>query len=166
MTIKTLGIDHIHFNVDQLGSYLQLMNRLFGPDISPVAHLETLRAFNACVAFPAATSQPFMDVFQAQDASSPVAKHIRKRGQGVSYVAFRVENIDSASAHARACGLTETSRVGYRGMKQVQFDTYDVLGFQLEFVEYEPGFAADLAQVKARLAAGETVDGLRYVEPP
>ena len=50
-------------------------------------------------------------------------------------------------------------------MKQVQFDTRAELGFLLEFVEYEPGFAEDLARIKERLRAGETVDGLRYVSP-
>lgn len=164
MAIKTLGIDHIHFNVIQLRRCLDLMEKLFGPDITPVAQVQPLHMFNACISFPGATTQPFMDVFQAANAASPVAEHIRRHGQGVSYVAFRVEDIDVACAHARACGLEEVSRAGYRGMKQAQFDTFDILGFQLEFVEYEPGHAADLAEVKGRLLAGETVDGLSYVD--
>ena len=49
-------------------------------------------------------------------------------------------------------------------MKQVQYDTMEEMGFNLEFVEYEPGFEQDLEKIKARLRAGETVDDLKYVE--
>jgi len=164
VTIKTLGIDHVHFNVNRLKHCLDLLRQLFGPDITPTSFLQDLHTYNACVSFPGGPTQSFMDMFQAADDSSHVADHIRRHGQGVSHVAFRVDDIDSAAAHAIACGLRQTSSVGYRGMRQVQFDTYDVFGFQLEFVEYEPGYAADLEAVKARLRAGETVDGLRYVD--
>lgn len=71
-------------------------------------------------------------------------------------------SVDHAQ-HALDCGLHEISQTGYRGMKQVQFDTSDELGFMLELVEYESGFEQDLAAVKERLSAGETVDGLRYM---
>lgn len=163
MTIKTFGIDHIHFNVTRLKRFLELMEQLFGPDITPVGHLQPLGIYNACVSFPGATAQSFMDVFQAANESSPVAEHIRQHGQGVSYVSFRVEDIEAAAAHAMNCGLREVSRYGYREMKQVQFDTFDDLGFMLEFVEYGPGYAEDLSRVKDRLKAGETVDGLSYL---
>lgn len=164
MTIKTLGIDHIHFNVLNLKRFREIMKQLFGPDITPIGYLKPHGMYNSCVSFADATAQTFLDVFQAASESSYVAEHIRQRGQGVSYVSFKVEGIEAAAAHAAKCGLTETSRIGYRGMKQVQFDTYDELGFQLEFVEYEPTFGEDLAKVKERLRAGETVDGLSYVE--
>ena len=49
-------------------------------------------------------------------------------------------------------------------MRQVQYDTLDLLGFMLEFVSYDPGFREDLEAVKARLREGETVDGLHYVD--
>ncbi len=165
MTIKALGIDHIHFNVHRLKRFLEIMEQLFGPEITPIAQIETLAMYNACVTLPGATGQPFMDVFQPADDSSPIARHMAAHGQGVSIVSFRVEDIETACAHAKRCGLREVSRIGYRGEKQAQFDTYDDLGFMLEFVEYEPWFAEDLENVKARLRAGETVDGLRYVEP-
>jgi 4-hydroxyphenylpyruvate dioxygenase-like putative hemolysin len=164
MTIKTLGIDHIHFNVNRIKRFLELMEQLFGPDITPIAHFQPLEMLNACVTLPETTVQPVLDVFEAATDSSPVARHIRRYGQGVSVLAFRVEDLDAACAHAAKCGLREVSRIGYRGEKQAQFDTHDELGFMLEFVEHEPDFLEDLESVKARLRAGETVDGLRYVD--
>lgn len=163
MAIKTLGIDHIHFNVFDLQRFRELMQKLFGAEMTPVGHLEPLGLFNSCVSFRDVARAPFMDVFQPANESSQIAEHLRRHGQGVSFVSFRVENIEAAAQHALDCGLHEISRTGYRGMKQVQFDTFDELGFMLELVEYEPGFEQDLAAVKERLNAGETVDGLRYM---
>ncbi|MCG3170540.1 MAG: hypothetical protein CALGDGBN_02106 [Pseudomonadales bacterium] len=166
MTIRTFGIDHVHFNVLRIRRFLEIMEQLFGADITPISQLAQLGAYNACVHFPAEGMTPsFLDVFQPGGDSDQAAEHIRDHGQGISHVAFRVENIEDAAVHAANCGLRELSRLGYRGMKQVQFDTRAELGFLLEFVEYEPGFAEDLARVKERLRAGETVDGLRYVSP-
>lgn len=48
-------------------------------------------------------------------------------------------------------------------MKQRQYDTLDQLGFRLELVEYGSGWNEELAAVKARMAAGETVETMRYV---
>lgn len=164
MTIRTSGIDHVHFNVHRMKRFREIMEQLFGTDMTPVGLLEPFGFLNSCVYFPDGDTKVFMDVFQPVDDSSYVAKHLRARGQGVSFVAFRVEDLDRAAEHAKKCGLREISRNGYRGMKQVQFDTDEDLGFMLEFVEYEPTFHAELERIKERCRNGETVDGLRYVD--
>jgi hypothetical protein len=51
--------------------------------------------------------------------------------------------------------------VGFAGVeKQVQYNTVELLGFNLEFVEHEPGYAAAIEDIQRRLAAGEPVDGI------
>lgn len=166
MTIKTYGIDHIHFNVRKMKRFLEIMEQLFGPDITPINNLQQFGFYNACVNFDKVNeAQAFLDVFQPATDDGFVANHIRKHGQGISFIAFRVDDLDAAAAHAAQCGLREMSRDGYRGMKQVQFDTMDELGFYLEFVAYEPGFHAELEQIKQRMRNGETVDGLSYIDP-
>jgi 4-hydroxyphenylpyruvate dioxygenase-like putative hemolysin len=166
MTIKTYGIDHIHFNIRNIKRFLEIMQQLFGPNITPISNLQQFGFYNACVNFDSDNgAQAFMDVFQSAEEDSFVANHIRTHGQGVSFVSFRVDDLEGAAAHAAKCGLREISRDGYRGMKQVQFDTMEELGFYLEFVSYEPGFHAELEEIKKRLRKGETVDGLRYIDP-
>lgn len=164
MTIKTSGIDHIHFNVKNLKRFREIMEQLFGPDITPVGQMQNFGFYNSCVSFPEGDSRAFLDVFQPARDDSFVANHIREYGQGVSFVSFKVDDLDAAAAHAAKCGLREISRNGYRGMKQVQFDTMEELGFYLEFVSYKAGFHAELEEIKERLRGGETVDDLRYVE--
>jgi hypothetical protein len=164
MTIKVLGIDHIHINVRRLQRFREIMQQLFGPDITPVGHLEPFGFYNSCVSFPESSARPFLDVFQPANDEGFVGRYIREHGQGVSFISFQVENLDQAAEHAARCGLKEISREGYRGMKQVQFDTFEELGFYLEFVEYEPGFHVELEEIKRQLRAGATVDGLTYVD--
>ena len=169
MTIRTSGIDHVHFDVADLPRFLELMQRLFGSETTPIAHLDPFGFYNACVYPDAADgARAFLDVFQPARASSPVARHLRERGPGVSFVAFRVDDLQAAAEHAARCGLREVSRSGYRGLRQVQYDTWQELGSQLELVAYDPSYEADLEDVKQRLRAGETVDGLRCgdADPP
>ncbi|MCA9505106.1 MAG: VOC family protein [Myxococcales bacterium] len=164
MTIRTSGIDHVHFNVHRLKRFREIMEQLFGAEMTPVGLLEQFGFYNSCVYFREGDTKVFMDVFQAANESSYVAKHVAERGQGVSFVAFRVDDLEQAAEHAKRCGLREISRDGYHGMKQVQFDTFEDLGFNLEFVEYAPHFHDELERIKAQCREGETVDGLRYVD--
>ncbi len=167
MAIKTHGIDHIHLNVRDMDQFRRLMKALFEIDASRFMHIDSIHAFNAVVRVaPADAGQPFLDVFEPARANSPVARHIETHGQGVSYISFRVDNIEEAAKHAAACGLREVSRVGFPGVeKQVQFDTKDLVGFNLEFVEWEPGHEQAIAEIQRRLAAGERVEGISFSEP-
>ena len=47
-----------------------------------------------------------LELLEALGPESPVAKHLDKRGEGLHHVAFRVDDVDAAFAHARAMGLT------------------------------------------------------------
>lgn len=109
----------------------------------------------------APAAQPFLDVFESPSSDCPVAQHLKQRGADVSYTSFRIDDIEAAAAHAARCGLREVSRRRFPDlMKQVQFDTMDVLGFHLELVEYIPGHEAALKEIQRRLAAGEPFEGL------
>ena len=105
-----------------------------------------------------------MDRAQPASDTSEVAQFIEQKGPCVSYVSFRVDDIDAAAEHAAKCGLREISRFGFGSMKQVQFDTMDLLGFMLEFVEYAHDWDQQVAEIKRRLGEGETVNELRYVD--
>ncbi|MDY0065634.1 MAG: VOC family protein [Steroidobacteraceae bacterium] len=162
MAIKTSGIDHIHLNIPSLDRFLDLMTRLFEFEPGASALIHSIRARNASMRLTGAPAgQLFLDVFEPASPDSPVAQHMKERGASVSYISFRVDDIEEAAAHAARCGLREVSRVGFPGlMKQVQFDTMDVLGFHLELVEYAPGHEAAIKEIQRRLAAGEPVEGL------
>ena len=143
------------------------MTQLFDLDATRIAHVDSILADNASMRLTGADAgQPFLDVFEPASPESFVSHHMQQRGEGVSYISFRVENLEAAEAHARSCGLREVSRLGFPGiMKQVQYDTMDILGFHLELVEYAPGHEAGIKEIQRRLAAGEPVDGLSASRP-
>lgn len=166
MAIKVTGIDHVHFNTRDIRAFTALMRRLFDVSETPIGHLMPLELYNVTMTMNAAgNDQAFLDIFEPSGVKGTVGQEMLEAGEGVSYVSFRVVDIDAAAEHAKACGLKEISRDGFgEGMKQVQFDTLDVLGFRLEFVEYGPNWEAELEGVKEKLRAGETVGGLKYVD--
>lgn len=167
MAIKTHGIDHIHLHVRSMDRFRDLMKQLFELDASRISHIDSILAHNAVVRLGGAgAGQPFLDVFEASTPQSPIARYMARHGQGVSYISFRVEDIEEAARHAARCGLREISRVGFPGVeKQVQFDTLELLGFNLELVEHEPGYDAAIAEIQRRLAAGEPVEGISSSRP-
>lgn len=167
MAIKTSGIDHIHLNIPSLDRFLDVMTKLFEFEPGRASLVHSILAYNASMRLAdAPDGQPFLDVFEPASPDSGVAHHMKERGTSVSYISFRVDDIEEAAAHAAQCGLYEVSRVGFPGlMKQVQFDTMDLLGFHLELVEYAPGHRAAIAEIQRRLAAGESVEGLTAARP-
>ena len=166
MAIKALGIDHIHFNTRDIRRFSALMRELFELEPARLGHIKGLEKYNTTLHLAGAPRHhPFLDVFEPTALESPIAEEMMETGEGVSYVCFRVADIEAAAAHAAKCGLREISRDGFgEGMKQRQYDTLDLLGFRLELVEYGPQWEGELANVKARMAAGETVETMRYVD--
>lgn len=167
MAIKTSGIDHIHLNIPSMDRFRDVMKQLFDLDATRIAQVDSILAYNSSIRLIGADAgQPFLDVFEPASPQSPVSQHMQQRGEGVSYISFRVENLEEAAAHAARCGLREVSRLGFPGiMRQVQYDTINVLGFHLELVEYAPGHEAGIKEIQRRLAAGEHVEGLSASRP-
>lgn len=162
MAIKTSGLDHVHVYVEDLTGFVELFERLFECDATLQSEIESIGSFNSSVRFAGAASSPFLDVFAPSEPGGAAAQVIQRRGEGVAILSFRVEDLDTAAAHAATCGLREVSRIGFPGvMRQVQFHPADTHGFQLELVEYEPGAEERIAEIQRRKAAGEPVEGLR-----
>ena len=101
MTIKTFGIDHIHVNVRSMDRFRDLMKQLFDLDATRIGHIDSIMADNATVRLRGAgAGQPFLDVFESGDPQSPIKRLVDKRGPCVSFISFRVGNIEEAAAHA------------------------------------------------------------------
>ncbi|MEZ4355341.1 MAG: hypothetical protein R3F16_16995 [Myxococcota bacterium] len=167
MTIRTSGIDHVHFNVHRLsalprdhGAALRRRDAIVG------LLAEQFGFYNSCVYFREGDTKVFMDVFRPRTSRATWRSTWPSAARASpSSVALRVDDLEQAAEHAKRCGVAkEISRDGYRGMKQVQFDTFEDLGFNLEFVEYAPHFHDLFRADQGACREGETVDGLRYVD--
>ncbi len=110
MAIKTYGIDHIHLNVPDMDRFREVMKQLFELDAGRIGHIDSIQAHNAVVRLGGGKGeQPFLDVFEPASPGSPVARHMARHGAGVSFISFRVDDIEAAAAHAVRCGLKEGS---------------------------------------------------------
>ncbi|MGE5654391.1 MAG: methylmalonyl-CoA epimerase [Bacillota bacterium] len=61
-----------------------------------------------------------VELLEPTDPTSPVAKFLETRGEGIHHVAYSVENVAEALAHAKASGarlIDETPRIGAGGAK-------------------------------------------------
>lgn len=162
MVIKTTGVDHIHVYLRDSKKMVDLFQRLFGAEASIPSLVYVMGGVNTTVRFPGGGGHaPFLDVFEPTELEGPVKEYLAAEGPGVSILAFRVEDIDAAAAHAASCGLREISRLGFPGvMNQVQYDTAEEYGFVLELTQYEPDAEEKIAEMQRRKAAGLPVEGL------
>ena len=152
--------------VPSLDGFLDLFDRLFESEHTMQSEIESVEGFNSTLRFHGATSTPFLDVFEPATDDGIVARELSRKRPGPprsSPSASRTLRVRLRTPNRR--GLRVVSRLGFPGvMSQVQFHPADTFGFQLEFVEYEPGAEERIAEIQRRKAAGEPVEGLRARE--
>ena len=104
-------IEHIGIAVKDLTTSNELFKKLLG-----VPHYKT-----EVVASEGVTTSFFdvgthkIELLEATDANSPIAKFIAKKGEGVHHIAFEVENIEVELARLKAEGfelIHETAKDG------------------------------------------------------
>ena len=67
--------------------------------------------------------ESLVELLEAADASSPIARFVAKRGPGIHHVCFSVDDLDATLERCRAAGIElidETPRVGAEG-KRIAF---------------------------------------------
>jgi methylmalonyl-CoA epimerase len=99
-----IEIDHLGIAVRNLAEGLQFYETTLG---MTVAHTETVAVEQVTVAMlPAGDAQgsPRIELLEATDADSTIAKFIEKRGPGLHHIALRVENLAEALDRLRQAG--------------------------------------------------------------
>lgn len=67
--------------------------------------------------------EPLVELLQADDASSPIARFVAKRGPGIHHICFSVDDLDAMLERCRSAGIQlidEAPRVGAEG-KRIAF---------------------------------------------
>lgn len=107
----TENIDHIGIAVSSLESSLDIYCKALGIEH---IHTETLKDQNVKAAL-LSTGNTNIELLEATSSDSPIEKFIRKKGQGVHHIAFRVDSIEKALNNLKAKGfrlIDETPRKG------------------------------------------------------
>ena len=114
--MKPTAIDHIGIAVSSLDEALKFWEQSLGircTGIEEVAEQKVRTAF-----LPLGDTE--VELLEATDPESPVAKFIEKRGEGIHHLALRVENLEEALEKMKALGLRmidEKPRYGAGGAR-------------------------------------------------
>lgn len=127
-------IDHIGIAVRDLEAALKVYEEVFGLKSTGT---EIVAEQKAKVAFlPLGESE--IELLEATEAESPIAKFIESRGEGVQHICFRVENIEEALATLKEKGvrlIDEKPRYGAGGARIAFLHPKATLGALIELAE-------------------------------
>jgi len=147
MRVATSGIDHVHLNVEDIHRATDLFTTILECEHNIPLYIDSIQALNSM-------STLMLDVFEPQEAEGIAARQMaRFGGPGPTTLSFEVQDIEAATAHIEACGVSVLSKIGYPGVEiQTQFKPKDCFGMVLELVQYEPTHDAVIAEIKAKQA--------------
>jgi methylmalonyl-CoA/ethylmalonyl-CoA epimerase len=106
-----LKIEHIGIAVKEMSASIALFEQLLN---TPCYKTETVATEGVNTAF-FQTGDSKIELLEASDENSPIAKFIVKKGEGIHHIAFEVENIDAEMKRLAALGfelLNQTPKNG------------------------------------------------------
>ncbi len=106
-----LKIEHLGIAVKDLGISIPLYEQLLN---TPCYKKEGVESEGVSTAF-FSTGDAKIELLEATNENSPIAKFIAKKGEGIHHIAFEVENIEAEMRRLAALGfelLNETPKNG------------------------------------------------------
>jgi methylmalonyl-CoA epimerase len=129
-------IEHIGVAVQDIEKSIPLFRDLLGIPLEKVYESDAIKTKIAF--FPLGDST--IELIEAMDPSSPVAKFIQKRGEGIHHICFGVKNVEAALRHFEAQGielLNKTPRRTENGDLIAFLNPKSTNGILIELVEME-----------------------------
>jgi methylmalonyl-CoA/ethylmalonyl-CoA epimerase len=134
-----LGIDHVGIAVPDMDVALAFYADTFG---FPVVHEEVNEDQGVREAMLAVGDDPpYLQLLAPCDESSPLAKFLDRRGEGIQQLAYRVRDVEAVSATLRARGLRllyDQPHPGTAGSRINFVHPKDAGGVLVELVEPAP----------------------------
>lgn len=129
-------IEHIGVAVQNIEKSIPLFRDILGIPLEKVYESDAIKTKVAF--FPLGDST--IELIEAMDPSSPVAKFIQKRGEGIHHICFGVENVEAALRHFEAQGielLNQTPKRMENGDLIAFLNPKSTNGVLIELVEIE-----------------------------
>ena len=104
-------IEHLGIAVDNLEAANRLFKKLLG---APHYKIEEVASEKVRTSF-FKTGESKIELLEATDPDSPIAKFIAKRGEGLHHIAFDVEDIDKEIARLKKEGFTILNETPKKG---------------------------------------------------
>ena len=110
------GVDHIGIAVGSIENALAFWEKALSIRCTGVEEVQEQKVKTAFLP----VGETEIELLEATDPESPVAKFIEKRGEGLHHIALRVENIEETLKNLKEQGvrlIDETPRYGAGGAK-------------------------------------------------
>jgi len=115
-TPRGTRVSHIGIAVEALAESLPFFRDVLGLTQVPLDDADGA----SIVGFSA--GEPLVELLEADDPASPIARFVAKRGPGIHHICFAVDDLDAMIARCRAAGvrlIDEKPRVGAEGKRIV-----------------------------------------------
>jgi methylmalonyl-CoA/ethylmalonyl-CoA epimerase len=116
-TPRGTRVSHIGIAVEALAESVPLFRDVLGLTEVPLDDADGANI----VGFSA--GEPLVELLEADDPTSPVARFVARRGPGIHHICFAVDDLDATLARCRAAGIElidENPRIGAEG-KRIAF---------------------------------------------
>lgn len=128
--MKTEKLDHVHIYVKDLEKAKSLFEDILGTRFSEIIYAEPFQVKSRL--------DPLgLEILQATSPDSPIAKHIEKRGEGITAISVKVSDIEQAIKDLEAKGLKLVGRISQSGIQEAQFHPKDTFGVMIELCQYD-----------------------------
>jgi len=135
-----MKISHIGIAVQSLQEAVERYSALFGND---TPHRERVDEQHVDIAS-FAVGDAVVELTAATDASSPIARFIGKRGEGIHHIAFEVEDVEAELRRLKEAGvrlINETPTEGAHDMLIAFVHPSSFNGVLVELCQKKPGSA-------------------------
>ncbi len=131
-------IDHIGIAVKDADTMLRLYQKALGMEVVTREVVAEQGVEAVCLA----AGESEIELLQPINDDGPVAKFIKKRGEGIHHIAFGVEDLEKAIERVEAEGfalIDATPRLGVGGSRMVFLQPKTTGGVLLELYERKQG---------------------------
>jgi len=126
-------IAHIGIAVGSIEQFLPFYRDVLGIPEAPLDDADGARIAGV------AAGESLVELLEARDEGSPIAKFVARRGPGIHHVCFAVDDIDAALDRCRAAGvrlIDEAPRPGAEGKRIAFLHPSSTAGVLVELTEY------------------------------
>ena len=132
-----IEVDHIGIAVRSLEEGLEFYERLLGMEVDGRETVAAERVYVAMLPCGSDKSQPRIELLEASEPESTIARFIEKRGPGLHHIALRVQDLDAAVSRLKAQGarLLNEPQTGAGGHTYVFVHPQTTGGVLLELIQ-------------------------------
>ena len=139
-------VEHIGIAVKNLASANDLFTRIFN---QPYYKQEELVSEGVSTSF-FKIGETKIELLEATDVNSPIAKFIEKRGEGIHHIAFEVDSLDKFPCYPNEAETQRLQAEGFQLINQSPKDGVDNKKIRFLHPKTTNGVLIELCQEKAK----------------